>query len=215
MPATSTEKCTNIVQRLVFCSSAGKKFILKAKQSIDISEAMLIALRRVMRAIDLHSRSLVHSHGLTGPQSLVLRATISAGGLTAGELARQVSLSQATVTDIVKRLEARGLLRRARDEADRRRVIITATAQGRRLQASAPPLLQETFARRFALLRDWEQTQLLASVQRIAELMDADDLDASPVLTSGAVVASGAEEAEDCADPAESRVAENCKPAGR
>ncbi len=170
---------------------------------------MLIALRRVMRAIDLHSRSLVQSHGLTGPQSLVLRATITTGGLTAGELARRVSLSQATVSDIVKRLEARGLLRRARDDADRRRVMITATEAGRRLQASAPPLLQETFARRFAALHDWEQTQLLASVQRIAALMDAEDLDASPVLTSGAEVSPDADAADVRADPAASRAAEN------
>jgi DNA-binding MarR family transcriptional regulator len=161
---------------------------------VDLSEAMLVAMRRVIRAIDLHSRSLVQSHGLTGPQSLILRAVINAGGLTPGELARQLSLSQATVTDIVKRLEARGLLTRTRDLADRRRVIVTATAQGRELQASAPPLLQETFVRRFEGLRDWEQNLLVASMQRIAELMDAEGLDAAPVLTSGAVAAR--EEAE-------------------
>ena len=160
--------------------------------ALSLEEQVIAALRRITRAIDLHSRSLVQSHGLTGPQSLVLRATTGAGGLTPGELARQVSLSQATVTDIVKRLEARGLLRRAQDKVDRRRVIITATAKGMRLQASAPPLLQETFVRRFESLRDWEQTQLLASVQRIAELMDAEDIDAPPVLTSGEVVTSRA-----------------------
>ena len=151
---------------------------------------MLVALRRVIRAVDLHSRRLVQSHGLTGPQSLVLRETLSTGGLTAGELARRISLSQATVTDIVKRLEARRLLRRTRDSQDRRRVLINVTRQGKRLYASAPPLLQETFVRRFESLRDWEQTLLLSSMQRIAELMDADDLDASPVLTSGALGAS-------------------------
>ena len=48
-------------------------------------------------------------------------------------------------------------------------------------------MLQEDFERRFALLAEWEQTQILASLQRIAELMDAEDLDASPVLTSGVV----------------------------
>jgi len=150
---------------------------------------MLIALRRVIRAVDVHSRSLVQSHGLTGPQSLVLRETIRSGGLTAGQLARRISLSQATVTDIVKRLEARQLLQRTRDTVDRRRVLITATGQGVKLQASAPPLLQETFVSRFEALRDWEQNLLLASMQRIAELMDAEQLDAAPVLTSGAVAA--------------------------
>jgi DNA-binding MarR family transcriptional regulator len=163
---------------------------LQSKENNHLSEAMLIALRRVIRAVDVHSRSLAQSHGLTGPQSLLLREVISAESLTPGELARRVSLSQATVTDIVKRLEARDLLRRTPDRVDRRRVFISATARGRKLHASAPPLLQETFVRRFQGLRDWEQNQLLASMQRIAELMDAEYLDASPVLTGGAEVSS-------------------------
>jgi len=158
--------------------------------SPDPSEAMLVALRRVMRAVDLHSRRLVQSHGLTGPQTMVLKEAVAAGSLTGGELARRVSLSQATVTDIVKRLEGRGLLRRKRAEEDRRRVYVQPTEAGYEAIASAPPLLQETFCRRFSGLKDWEQHLLLSSVQRVAELMDAESLDAAPLLSSGAVDAS-------------------------
>lgn len=165
--------------------------ILETKQITPLSESMLIALRRVIRAIDLHSRSLVQSHGLTGPQSLVLRAVVNAERVSAGELAKRVSLSQATVTDIAKRLEARKLLKRTRDVADRRRVMITATAKGRKLHQSAPPLLQERFVQEFDALNEWEKMMLVSSVQRIAELMDAEGLDASPVLTSGATVVAG------------------------
>ncbi len=150
---------------------------------------MLIALRRVIRAVDLHSRKLAQSHGLTGPQALVLREVISAGALTAGDLARAVSLSQATITDIVKRLEMKGLLSRTQDDIDRRRVVITATDKGEDLHAMAPPLLQETFTQKFRLLEDWEQSLLLSAMQRIAGLMDAKDLDAAPMLASGAVTA--------------------------
>ncbi len=153
---------------------------------------MLIALRRVIRAVDVHSRSLVQSHGLTGPQSMILREAITARGITAGELARRVSLSQATVTDIVKRLESRQLVLRSRDTQDKRRVLISATSQGETLYASAPPLLQETFVHRFEALKDWEQNMLLAAMQRIADLMDAGDLDAAPLLTSGPVTAAEA-----------------------
>jgi hypothetical protein len=56
---------------------------------------------RVIRATDLHSRQLVQSHGLTGPQALVLEALVD-GRLSAGALAGQISLSQGTVTDIGK-----------------------------------------------------------------------------------------------------------------
>ena len=160
---------------------------MTSKGADQATEAILIALRRVIRAVELHSRKLVQSHGLTGPQSVILREVIASGGLTPGELARRVSVSQATVTDIVKRLEARKLLRRHPDAADRRRVMVKATRAGERLHAGAPPLLQETFVQRFAALPEWEQNMLLAALQRTAALMDAEDIDASPLLTSGPV----------------------------
>jgi DNA-binding MarR family transcriptional regulator len=136
--------------------------------------------------VDLHSRTLVGSHGLTGPQALILKA-LHGGGLTAGELAAEVSLSQGTVTDILNRLEQRGLITRIRDTVDRRRVRVEATEAGLALLDQSPPLLQERFAERFNSLHEWEQTQLLASLQRIATMMDAEDIDAAPVLSSGSV----------------------------
>jgi DNA-binding MarR family transcriptional regulator len=153
----------------------------------DLSEQMLVALRRVMRAVDLHSRKLMQSHGLTGPQALLLQEAVRGGGISAGELANRVSLSQATVTDILNRLEQRGLLTRERSDSDRRRVMVKPTPAGGEVIAAAPPLLQETFVRRFGDLKPWEQMLLLSSLQRIAELMDAERIDAAPLLSSGAV----------------------------
>jgi DNA-binding MarR family transcriptional regulator len=152
----------------------------------DIGDQIIIALRRVIRAVDLHSRTLVASHGLTGPQTLILKA-LQNGSLSAGELATRVSLSQGTVTDILNRLEQRGLIQRIRDTQDRRRVLVATTESGVRLLERSPPLLQESFAQRLDSLQEWEQTQLLASLQRIAAMMDAQDIDAAPVLSSGSV----------------------------
>ncbi|MCU7865318.1 MAG: MarR family transcriptional regulator, partial [Candidatus Thiodiazotropha sp. (ex Lucinoma borealis)] len=56
----------------------------------DITEAILIALRRVIRAIDQHSRDLVRSHGLTGPQALLLTEIVRSELLTGSELAKRV-----------------------------------------------------------------------------------------------------------------------------
>lgn len=168
----------------------------------DITNDILIALRRVIRAIDQHSRNLVQTHGLTGPQALLLTEIVRSGALTGSELARHASLSQATVTDIVKRLETRGLLERTRDETDRRRQLLKATEQGELLIRQSVPLLQDRFQARLADLKDWEQTQLLASLQRIAEMMNAEDLDAAPMLTSGAITASP-EAIEQATEPSE------------
>lgn len=159
------------------------------KKQYDIGDQVIIALRRVIRAVDLHSRTLVESHGLTGPQALILKA-LQGGSISAGELASRISLSQGTVTDILNRLEQRGLIKRIRDTEDRRRVLVEATDAALVLLDRSPPLLQERFIQRFNNLQEWEQAQLLASLQRIAAMMDAEDIDAAPVLSSGSVRAS-------------------------
>ncbi|MFM1895728.1 MAG: hypothetical protein RLZZ385_802 [Pseudomonadota bacterium] len=148
------------------------------------TDQVIVALRRVIRSIELHSRSLMSTHGLTGPQATLLRALL-AKPLTAGDLAEQVNLSQGTVTDILNRLEQRQLLRRTRDTEDRRRVIVELTDTARSMLSSAPPLLQERFSSRFNQLADWEQSLLLASLQRIAHMMDADEsVPLAPFLTT-------------------------------
>lgn len=139
-------------------------------QSNDMGDRVIIALRRVIRAVDLHSRTLAASHGLTGPQALILKA-LQKGSLSAGELASRVSLSQGTVTDILNRLEQRGFIRRLRDTRDRRRVLVEVTLAGLALLQQSPPLLQDRFIQRFHDLHEWEQTQLLSSLQRIAAMI--------------------------------------------
>jgi hypothetical protein len=66
-------------------------------------------------------------------------------------------------------------------------VLVEVTDAGLALMQQSPPLLQERFATRLKSLEEWEQTQLLASLQRIATMMDAEDIDAAPVLSSGSV----------------------------
>lgn len=156
-----------------------------AEAGADHGEAMLIALRRVMRAVDLHSKRLLQSHGLTGPQLVLLKELALAGDCTVGDLAGRVRLSQATVTEILMRLERRGLVERRRSAQDRRCVLNSLSAAGRRILAAAPPLLQESFTARFTALEPREQLQLLAALERLAALMDAGDIDAAPLLSSG------------------------------
>lgn len=156
-----------------------------------ISDEIMIALRRIMRAVEIHSRKLAHTHGLTGPQAVVLKALIASGELTVGDLAKEVSLGQATTTEIVQRLERHGLVSKLRSESDKRRVYVRPTDKAIEIFQHAPPLLQERFAERLDALADWERTLLLSSLQRIANLMDAQDIDAAPLLTSGSLTDTG------------------------
>lgn len=155
----------------------------------DTLDKVLVALRRIMRAVDLHSRALLQRYGLSGPQLIILRELARLGEVSGSELAKAVSLSLATVTGILTRLEIRGLVSRRRSSADKRRVMVQATPEARRILQSAPPPLQESFARQFGKLQDWEQTVILSSLQRVVAMMEARELDASPILTADSLEA--------------------------
>jgi hypothetical protein len=59
------------------------------------------------------------------------------------------------------------------------------TDAGKRAIKEAPPLLQDNFVKQFGALDDWEQHMIIASLQRVATMMDAQSLDAAPVLDVG------------------------------
>jgi len=148
-------------------------------------EEVLVAIRRVIRATDLHSRHLAKTTGLTAPQILLLQTIQNKGQMTIGELACGMSLSQATVTTIVDRLEKRQLVTRERSTTDKRKVYALLTEGGLEVLKSAPIPLQHQFTHQFDLLEEWEQSMMIASLQRIAHMMDAENIDAAPVLDVG------------------------------
>ena len=152
---------------------------------LPLEEQVIAALRRITRAIDLHSRLLLQKHGLTAPQLAALQAIQRLQPVTVGVIARQIHLSQATVTGVLGRLEKRGLVSRTRGDADRRSVVVNLTEAGTQLVAEAPSLLQDRFRRELAKIHEWERTMILATLQRIASMMDAEDIEAVPVLVPG------------------------------
>lgn len=157
-------------------------------------EQVLMALRAVMRAVDLHSRFLVAHYGLTGPQLIILRRLMKDGPSSITELCRAVKLGQATMTGILDRLTRKGLVRRERSRQDKRKIMVAITEQGTSVLDMAPPLLQESFTSRFLQLADWEQTLILSSLQRVAAMMDATMDGASAVLASGPIVSNASRE---------------------
>lgn len=141
--------------------------------SPGIESEFIIALRRITRAIDLHSRGLLHEYGMTLPQLAALRAAGELQPVSMSALARAIHVSQATLTGILDRLERRQFVQRFRSGTDRRSVVVELTPQGSELLESAPSLLQDGFRRELLRLAPWEQTQMLSTLQRIASMMDA------------------------------------------
>jgi DNA-binding MarR family transcriptional regulator len=149
------------------------------------AEDVLIALRRVIRATELHSKQLIKTATVTAPQLLLMQAIQRQENAIISKLAQDVSLSQATVTTILDRLEKRELIYRQRSEQDKRKVHVHLTKKGHEILRNAPTALQNQFVQKFDALQDWEQTMILTALQRIAHMMDAQYIDASPFLATG------------------------------
>lgn len=157
--------------------------------ALTLEDQVIVALRRITRAIDLHSRGLLQQFGLTAPQLAALQAIGRLQPITVGALAKSIHLSQATLTGILSRLECRSLVVRSRSGTDRRSIVVELTDEGSQILESAPSLLQDRFRQELLKLQEWEQTQMLATLQRIAAMMDAEDIEAAPVLSPGAAAA--------------------------
>ena len=152
---------------------------------MDQIDAVLIALRKVIRATDLHSKYLAKNTGLTTAQLLILQSIQNMGEVSIGEISKKISLSQATVTSILDRLVDKGLVYRERSTEDKRKVHAYLTEDAVALIKDAPAPLQEQFTKQFRALNEWEQSMMISSLQRIAQMMDAEEIDASPVLDLG------------------------------
>ena len=152
---------------------------------MDQIDAVLIALRKVIRATDLHSNYLAKNTGLTTAQLLILQSIQNMGEVSIGEISKKISLSQATVTSILDRLADKGLVYRERSTKDKRKVHAYLTEDAVALIKDAPAPLQKQFTKQFEALNDWEQSMMISSLQRISQMMDAENIDASPVLDIG------------------------------
>ena len=145
-------------------------------------QELLISLRKVIRAIDLHSKHLNKTSGLTSPQLLIMLEIDKEYSINSSQVAKKVNLSPATVTNIIDRLENKNLISRVRYTQDKRKVGLYLTDDGKALLLKAPQALQQHFIEKFSNLEQWEQSQLLSSMERLSHMMDADKIDAAPLL---------------------------------
>ena len=109
-----------------------------------VSDDLLALDRQVCFALAVASRNVIGLYrpllepmGLTHPQYLVMLALWEESPLTLTELGRRLSLEPATLSPLLKRLEAGGMVTRQRDPRDERALAVSLTAKGRRTRARA------------------------------------------------------------------------------
>lgn len=153
----------------------------RSAHEFELERRVLVAMRRMIRAVDLYSRRLVSEHQITGPQLLCLNQLAESSGLTVGELAGRVHLSPSTVVRILDRLEDRRLVQRTRATDDRRRVIVTATEAGRQFSLLTPYSDRHPLRQALQQLPTDDRERLAGLLDALVEIMAAPPLSAAPV----------------------------------
>ncbi|MEO8336755.1 MAG: MarR family transcriptional regulator [bacterium] len=121
----------------------------------------LIKLNRSVNALQAHLIPLIQKDfGITESQFAVLEALYHLGPLSQGQLCQKILRSGSNLTTVVDNLERNSLVRRDRDEEDRRVQIVTLTEQGRVIIAAALPEHVERVTKTFEILTEDEQKEL-------------------------------------------------------
>lgn len=110
---------------------------LSPDEALRLDNQLCFALYSASLAMTKLYKPLLDELGLTYPQYLVMLVLWEGDGLMVSELGQRLSLDSGTLTPLLKRLEASGLVSRMRDVADERRVHIHLTAAGRKLKTRA------------------------------------------------------------------------------
>lgn len=150
-------------------------------QQHELDQLSYESLQRIIRAIDVHSRSLLRNFQLTGTQLGVLKELERYDQVPIGSLAKSRFLGAPTVTGVVDRLEKNGWVERVHGQEDRRQVLIRITSEGKKLLSRNPPLLTDEFCRKLQNLPEPKRQSLCESLQCVAGMMESSALDAYAV----------------------------------
>lgn len=153
----------------------------------EISSQLFVEIRKLIRAIERNSSRLSDKHGITVPQLVVMREIYAKEYIDAEELRESLNLDAKTINEILDRLYRIGLVVRYEGREERDKFFVTLTDKGRDVLVQNPTLIQDTLASELDAIEDWQQNMLLSSFQRINSLLEIENLDASPILTPGAV----------------------------
>ncbi|HET9208270.1 MAG TPA: MarR family transcriptional regulator [Burkholderiaceae bacterium] len=104
---------------------------------LKLDHQLCFALYSTSLAMTKFYKPLLDPLGLTYPQYLVMLVLWEGDGITVSQLGERVALDSGTLTPLLKRLEASDLVRRVRDTADERRVLLQLTPTGRALKSRA------------------------------------------------------------------------------
>jgi DNA-binding MarR family transcriptional regulator len=137
-------------------------------------QAVLDGVRRIVHALRASSRQAEPQVGLSGAQLFVLQKLAETPSLSINELAERTHTHQSSVSTVVSKLVARGLVRRTRSAADGRRVDLSLASRAQTLVGRAPDVAQERLVRAIERLSAARRRELAVMLGALAGAMDAD-----------------------------------------
>lgn len=139
---------------------------------LSLDEHLCFALYSASRAMTAAYRPLLAELGITYPQYLVLLVLGEEGSISVGRLGERLQLDSGTLSPLLKRMEAGGIVRRRRSDTDERQVEVALTTDGKRLRRKAQCIPEQLFP--LTGLTPEQAIDLRAGVARLTEaLIDA------------------------------------------
>lgn len=151
---------------------------------------ILKALRQIIRHTEVHSRTLAATYKITSPQLVCLLTLKEHGAMTSRALSELMYLSPSTIVGILDRLEEKSLITRARSKKDRRNIDVSISEKGLAILEKTPSPLQDKLHQALQWLPEKEKTTIAYSLERVVELMEAEQSAAEPILESGPITQS-------------------------
>jgi DNA-binding MarR family transcriptional regulator len=146
------------------------------------STEIIIKIRKIVRSINLESKKVEKEYGVSIPQVLCLGFLRDSENFRAGQgdIKNFLNLNASTITGIINRLEAKGLVARMPKSGDKRIVTIALTSKGDRLMGKIPALLQDKLAEKLEKLDSTTLVKIQESLELLVDLLDIDYLEAFP-----------------------------------
>lgn len=148
-------------------------FTMSKFENLKLKNQLCFALYAATNAITLSYRTRLNHIGLTYPQYLVMMVLWQADGLTVKSLAEQLHLDSATITPLLKRLEAMGFVHRRRNLSDERVVNIFLSDKGRAIEADVAAV--QTVVACQTGLPDDDFVELRSTLHQLVETINKSD----------------------------------------
>ena len=141
------------------------------------TKEIIYSIRRLMQAGELYTKELNKVYNVSSAQLNCLVALHDSGPLSPSQIAKLILVNSSTVTGIIDRLEAKGLVKRLRISKDRRVITVELTKNGLALAKNAPPPIQQKIIDGLNKLSKDEIDTITATLLNLTDMLDVQDLE--------------------------------------